>query len=252
MNIQFDKYFIVLQNITTRYYLLAGLVFLLFYIVLKNKIIHKKIQLLFPKNSDYLREIGYSTLTMLMFAFIPVFFIYNPAVKIYTTLYPNMSDYGWVYYFAAFPIMFVIHDTYFYWTHRIMHHKSLFNVMHLVHHKSTNPSPWAAYAFHPLEAIVEQGIFVVFLFTIPVHKSHMGIFFLLSIIYNIYGHLGWELYPNGFSKSFIGKWINTSVNHNQHHKYFKGNYGLYFLFWDRIMGTIRADYDQAFEEVKSR
>ena len=155
MNIQFDKYFIVLQNITTRYYLLAGLVFLLFYIVLKNKIIHKKIQLLFPKNSDYLREIGYSTLTMLMFAFIPVFFIYNPAVKIYTTLYPNMSDYGWVYYFAAFPIMFVIHDTYFYWTHRIMHHKSLFNVMHLVHHKSTNPSPWAAYAFHPLEAIVE-------------------------------------------------------------------------------------------------
>lgn len=69
-----------------------------------------------------------------------------------------MSDYGWIYYFAAFPIMFVIHDTYFYWTHRIMHHKSVFNVMHLVHHKSTNPSPWAAYAFHPLEAIVEVGI----------------------------------------------------------------------------------------------
>ena len=189
---------------------------------------------------------------MLLFAFIPVFFIFNPAVKPYTTLYQNISDYGWVYYFAAFPMMFVMHDTYFYWTHRIMHHKSLFNVMHLVHHKSTNPSPWAAYAFHPLEAIVEVGIFAVFLFTIPVHRSHTIIFFLLSIMYNIYGHLGWELYPKGFSKNWFGKWINTSVNHNQHHKYFKGNYGLYFLFWDRIMGTIRPDYGEAFEEVKSR
>jgi sterol desaturase/sphingolipid hydroxylase (fatty acid hydroxylase superfamily) len=99
---------------------------------------------------------------------------------------------------------------------------------------------------------VEVGIFVVFLFTIPVHRSHILIFFLLSIIYNIYGHLGWELYPKGFSKNWFGKWINTSVNHNQHHKYFKGNYGLYFLFWDRIMGTIRPDYDEAFEEVKNR
>lgn len=252
MDIQFDKYFTILQNITTRYYLLAGLVFLLFYVVLKNNIVHKKIQLIFPKNRDYLREIGYSTITMLMFAFIPILFIYNPAVKPYTNLYPHISDYGWVYYFIAFPIMFIMHDTYFYWTHRIMHHKSVFNIMHLVHHKSTNPSPWAAYAFHPLEGIVEVGIFVIFLFTIPVHRSHIFFFFLMSIIYNIYGHLGWELYPKGFSKNWLGKWINTSVNHNQHHKHFKGNYGLYFLFWDRIMGTIRPDYDEAFEEVKNR
>ena len=156
------------------------------------------------------------------------------------------------YYILAFPLMFIIHDTYFYWTHRLMHHKKLFNIMHLVHHKSTNPSPWAAYAFHPFESIVEVGIFVVFLFTIPVHKTHIPLFFLFSIIYNIYGHLGWELYPKGFSKTSIGKWINTSVNHNQHHKYFKGNYGLYTLFWDRMMGTIRPDYDEAFEEVKNR
>lgn len=252
MNIQYDNYFFILQKITTRYYLISGAVFLLFYVVLKNKILHKKIQSLFPKQSDYVREIFYSTISMLLFSFVPLFFVYNTTVKPHTTLYNNISDYGWVYYFAAYLIMLVIHDTYFYWTHRIMHHKTLFNLMHLVHHKSTNPSPWAAYAFHPLEAIVEQGIFVVFLFTIPVHKSHIGIFFLISILYNIYGHLGWELYPKGFSKHFIGKWINTSVNHNQHHKYFKGNYGLYFLFWDRIMGTIRADYDAAFEEVKNK
>jgi len=252
MSIDFDKYFFFLTKTASRYYLIAGAVFFLFYVVLKNKILHKKIQSLFPKNTDYLREIFYSTITILIFGLVPLFFIANPAMRSHTTLYDNISDYGWFYYFLAFPIMFIMHDTYFYWTHRIMHHKTLFNTMHLVHHKSTNPSPWAAYAFHPLESIVEVGIFVIFLFTIPVHSSHIGVFFLLSIMYNIYGHLGWELYPKGFSKSFIGKWINTSVNHNQHHKYFKGNYGLYFLFWDRIMGTIRADYDEAFDEVKSR
>ncbi len=252
MSIQLDKYIFFIERVAGRYYLIAGSVFLLFYIIFKNKIIKQKIQSLFPKNTDYLREIFYSTITIFIFALIPLFFIANPVMKPYTTLYENISDYGPIYYFLAFPIMFIMHDTYFYWTHRIMHHKSLFNIMHLVHHKSTNPSPWAAYAFHPLESIVEVGIFVVFLFTIPIHKSHIAIFFLLSILYNIYGHLGWELYPKGFSHSRIGKWINTSVNHNQHHKYFKGNYGLYFLFWDRVMGTIRADYDEAFEEVKNR
>jgi ABC-type protease/lipase transport system fused ATPase/permease subunit len=40
--------------------------------------------------------------------------------------------------------------------------------------------------------------------------------------------------------------------YNQHHKYFKGNYGLYTLFWDRVMGTIRTDYDAAFDQVKNR
>ena len=43
------------------------------------------------------------------------------------------------------------------------------------------------------------------------------------------------------------KWINTSVAHNQHHQYFTGNYGLYFLFWDRMMGTLRHDYDETFQ-----
>ena len=109
-----------------------------------------------------------------------------------------------------------------------------------------------AIAGHPLEAIVEAGIFAIFLFTIPIHPLHLFIFFLLMILYNVYGHLGFELYPKGFNRHFIGRWINTSVNHNLHHQYFKGNYGLYFTFWDRMMGTIRKDYDQKFEEVKNR
>lgn len=245
-------YFKITQLIGGRYFLFAGIAFVLAYLVLNKAIRNKKIQQRYPKSSDYLREMGYSVLTICLFAFIPLLLIRNEAVRPFTTYYTSIEEHGTLYFFLAFPIMLVLHDTYFYWAHRLMHHPALFRLFHLVHHKSVNPSPWAAYAFHPLEAIVEAGIVVIFLFTIPIHQYHLPFFFLFMIIYNVYGHLGWELYPKGFSRHWLGKWINTSVNHNQHHQYFKGNYGLYFLFWDRMMGTLRADYDEQFDEVKSR
>jgi sterol desaturase/sphingolipid hydroxylase (fatty acid hydroxylase superfamily) len=249
MNQWIERYLQVLERVGSRYFIIAGFAFLLFYVILRSRVAPKKIQRAFPLTSDYRREILYSVGTILIFGCIPMLLIFNASVRPYTTLYNTIAERGWWYYIGIFPIMFLMHDTYFYWTHRLMHHPRLFRYFHLVHHQSTNPSPWAAYSFHPLEAIVEVGIFAVFLFTLPVHATHIILFFLLSIIYNVYGHLGWELYPKGFNKTFIGRWINTSVSHNQHHKYFKGNYGLYFLFWDRWMNTLRAEYDDAFEKA---
>lgn len=245
-------YFKSIWLIGGRYFMIAGLAFLLFYVLWRNRFFYQKIQARFPKNQDYLREIFYSFLTICIFSFVSVVLFVHPQVAPHTTRYLQISDYGWGYYLLVYPLMLLMHDTYFYFAHRLMHHKALFKWFHLVHHKSTNPSPWAAYAFHPLEAVVEVGIVIIFLFTIPIHKSHLLIFFLMMIIYNVYGHLGYELYPKGFSKTALGRWINTSVNHNQHHQYFTGNYGLYFLFWDRIFGTVREDYDAKYEEVKTR
>lgn len=247
-----EKFIEIFSKVSVRYFIVAGIIFLLFYYILRPRIARFKIQLSFPASKDYLREVIYSFSSMVIFAVIVTAIVFDPAVRPFTTIYKDIADFGWAYYVLAFPIMFVMHDTYFYWIHRIMHHPSLFKWFHLVHHKSTNPSPWAAYAFHPLEAILENGIILIFYFTLPMHVSHVPIFFFFSIVYNIYGHLGWELYPKGFSRTAIGRWVNTSVAHNQHHKYFKGNYGLYTLFWDRMMGTLRSDYDDAFDLVKSR
>lgn len=247
-----SNYFFYLQKIGTRYFIVAGIAFIMFYLLIKNWVSYKKIQEKFPRAKDYAREIGYSMLTICIFAFVPLTILHVPAMRTRTLFYTNIQQYGWLYFFLAFPLMFIIHDTYFYWTHRLMHHPKMFKWIHLVHHKSTNPSPWAAYAFHPLEAIVEAGIFAVFLFTLPISPLHLAIFFFAMIVYNVYGHLGYELYPKGFSRHWLGKWINTSVNHNQHHQHFKGNYGLYFLWWDRWMHTIRKDYDEKFEAVKNR
>lgn len=245
-------YFHDVQLVGSRYLILATIAFLVWYVFLRRALRHKKIQQRFPRSIDYVREIGFSIATVFIMSFIPATVIGSPELAKHTKLYYDINQHGLVYFIVAFPMMALIHDTYFYWMHRLMHHPAIFRFVHLVHHKSTNPSPFAAYSFHPLEAIIEGSIFLVFVFTIPVHFLHLLFFFLFMIIYNVYGHLGWELYPKGFARHWLGKWINTSVNHNMHHQYFKGNYGLYFLFWDRMMGTIRKDYEERFEEVKSR
>ncbi|HKB45671.1 MAG TPA: sterol desaturase family protein [Chitinophagaceae bacterium] len=247
-----EKFTWLLLDNADKYFLIAGPVFLTFYILLRKKISFKKIQQRFPKMKDYGREIFFSTLSIIIFSFPPLIMLYSDSIRPHTTFYKNISEYGWLYVILAFPVMLLMHDAYFYWIHRLMHHPKLFRLFHLVHHKSTNPSPWAAYAFHPLEAIAESLIFVIFLFTIPVHSVHLMLFFIFSLVYNVYGHLGFELYPKGFNNNWFGKWINTSVSHNMHHQYFKGNYGLYFTIWDRLMSTMNTNYDSAFEEITSR
>jgi Delta7-sterol 5-desaturase len=244
-----ENYLRIIYNVGYRYAFFAGLGFLIFYVLFRKHWQYKKIQPRFPKNTDYLREIGYSAVSISIFALAPLLLVFNLEIRPYTQLMDTPDELGWVYFGLAFVIMFFMHDAYFYWTHRLMHHPRLFKYFHLVHHKSTNPSPWAAYAFHPLEAVVEQGIYVIFVFLIPLYKVHIFIFFLFQIIYNVYGHLGYELYPRGFNKTWIGRWVNTSVSHNLHHRFFKGNYGLYTMIWDRWMGTAHPQYDEYYDQA---
>lgn len=232
------------------YLVYASVAFILFYVILKGVMAPRKIQGKFPKFRDYRRDFGFSMLTIAIFAVVSllVFDVYYE----HTRLYDNISERGIPYYIAMYAAMLFIHDTYFYWIHRLMHRPRLYRYIHLVHHKSTNPSPWTAYAFHPLEAILEVGILPLLAFTLPIHREALGWFFLFQIVYNIYGHLGYELYPRNFHKTWIGRYVNTSVAHNLHHKKFTGNFGLYFLIWDRLLGTVRTDYDETYEKVTGR
>lgn len=234
-----------------RYVVFGGIAFLVFYVLLKHKNIFYKIQQRWPSAKDYRREIFYSIITFIFFGMVPV--VLNLSfVKPHTTLYRDIHKHSMLYFWLVFPLMLIIHDTYFYWTHRLMHHPKLFPLFHIVHHKSTNPSPWTSFSFNPTEAVVESAIIYVFAFTIPVMPVQLFAFLIFMSLYNVYGHLGFEIYPHHLNRHPIGKWFNTSVNHNMHHQYFKGNYGLYFTFWDRVMGTMNKNYEDSFESVTAR
>ena len=180
-------------KIGLRYFLLAGTMFLLFYIVLKKLLLHRKVQPKFPKISDYGRDIFFSGISIGIFAFISVFTF--TILKPYTNMYDQIDEYGMLYYIFTFIWMYFLHDAYFYWSHRLMHHPKIFKHVHLIHHKSTNPSPWTAYAFHPFEGLIEALIVTIIAFSIPTHRSAIIIYTLFQITYNVYGHLGFEILP---------------------------------------------------------
>jgi len=134
----------------------------------------------------------------------------------------------------------------------LMHHPLLYERIHKVHHLSKDPTPWAAFSFHPSEALIELAFVPALIFTIPLHFSSLLILSLWQIGFNVMGHLGYEVFPQGMVKHPLFKWLNTSTNHNMHHKYVRCNYGLYFNIWDRIMHTNHAKYEETFEEVTAR
>ncbi len=234
-----------------RYVILSGIAYLFYYMLFKKQWNFKKIQRKFPRNKDYYREVVYSLFTFVVFGLIGAF-VFLTEFKNYTKVYDEVSEYGQLYFICSIVIMVFIHDTYFYWTHRLMHHKYLFKLFHKVHHLSHNPSPWAAFAFHPLEAIIEASIIFVIVFTIPSHPIAVLTFLIVMTVYSVYGHLGYELYPKFFYKNWFGKWINTSINHNLHHQSGRDNYGIYFTFWDKVMKSVSKDYEATYDEVTSR
>ncbi|WP_240773243.1 sterol desaturase family protein [Pontibacter sp. SGAir0037] len=244
-----NTYFWLMYAIlAARYIIVAGGAFLLFYIFFPSKFSRLKIQSLFPKRKDYMREVGYSFLTFFAFATIAII-LSSSAVRPYTKIYTDLSEYSWWYFGLSIVLALLIHDTYFYWTHRLMHHPRLFKWFHLTHHRSVNPSPWAAFSFSPLEALVEGGIIFVIVLLIPMHTYAILAFLLFMTVYNVYGHLGYEIYPRWLVHSRLGKWLNTSTNHNMHHKYFKGNYGLYLRVWDELMKTTHPNYDKTLNRL---
>jgi len=156
---------------------------------------------------------------------------------------------GWGFIAAMVVLMMVIQDTWFYWTHRLMHHRRLFRWAHVTHHRSTNTGPWSTYSISPLEAVVDSGGSILILLLLPVTFWSLVIFTWINTAFAVYTHLGYELFPRGMSKHWLGRWINTSTAHNTHHARGRYNYSWYFLFWDRMMGTLSPDYDEQYPKT---
>jgi len=234
-----------------RYLFFAGLAWLLGYVLFRNRWFHRKIIARLPRSADVQRELGYSALTLVIFGFIGAGTMLAVGHG-WTQMYWHVGDYGWGWFWGSILCAILLHDTYFYWSHRLMHLRRLFPIFHRVHHLSTNPSPWAAYAFAPAEAVVEGGIFPLAVLVMPMHPLAFGIFMVWQLAFNVAGHTGYEFHPRWLMNSWLGHLLNTPTNHVMHHEKMRGNYGLYFNLWDRLMGTNHPDYEDRFREVTSR
>ena len=249
----FARWLFAFGMLAARYLIFAGTAYLVYYVIKRQDWLFMKIQQRFPERKQILTEIKYSVLTFTVFASVVV--AIRVAINygwLETRVYKNFSEHSVLYYVATTVFIIFFHDTYFYWMHRLMHHPLLYERVHKVHHLSKDPTPWAAFSFHPSEAFLEIAFVPLLIFTSPLHFSSLIILSMWQIIFNVMGHLGYEIFPRKMMQTPVFKWLNTSTNHNMHHKFVRCNYGLYFNIWDRIMHTNHSKYYDTFDEVTAR
>lgn len=227
------------------YVVMAAGTWLFFYVLFRRLLAHRRISARRPTASQMGREVVYSLISIGVFGLTGGLMLFA-ALSGWTRFYRRIDEYGWPWYFASIVVMIVLHDAYFYWTHRLMHHRRLYRLFHHIHHRSLSPTPWAAYSFSPLEAAVQAGIGPLIALTVPVHGTAFLAFMVWQISFNVLGHCGFEIFPNWFLDTRLGKVMNTPTHHALHHEKFKANYGLYFNVWDRLMGTNHRDYEKRF------
>ncbi|OYQ46484.1 sterol desaturase family protein [Flavobacterium aurantiibacter] len=226
--------------------------FIIFWIVGKKYFKKIRIQETERANVNHFKhDLGFSASTFLVFAIMDVFLLYSES-KGYTKLYFDISDYGYVWLGVSFFLVLFIDDMFFYWSHRAMHLPRFYKFFHKVHHESTDPSPLTAFAFHPSEAIIENMMHFVLPFLLPLHFGTIIAWQIFSMLNNVLGHLGYEIYPKIWVKLPILQFKTASTHHNMHHQLFNGNYALYFTWWDKWMGTEFKDYESRHEQIFER
>ncbi|HEY9832817.1 MAG TPA: sterol desaturase family protein [Stenomitos sp.] len=169
-----------------------------------------------------------------------------------TRLYTDPRQYGLWYLGVSFVGVLILQDTYFYFMHRMFHHPLLLKWLHQGHHRSGDPTPWTSFAFDLPEAVIQALFFVSVIFVIPLHFITLLAVLMTMTVWSVLNHLGFELFPSSFPRHWLGRWLIGSTHHSIHHRKYTVHYGLYFTFWDKLLGTHDPNYESEFDSVLRR
>ncbi|KAI0733597.1 hypothetical protein C8Q72DRAFT_812046 [Fomitopsis betulina] len=155
-------------------------------------------------------------------------------VRGYSKLYGDVDEYGWAY-MAFTALWFLVFTDYsIYWIHRWEHNPMWYKWLHKPHHKWIVPTPFASFAFHPLDGYFQSIPYHLFAFVFPCHRMlYLGLFVLVNF---------WSILIHDsdmITGHFLEKVINGPAHHTLHHLYFTVNYGQYFTWADRMGNSYR-------------
>jgi lathosterol oxidase len=222
--------------IALRYVAMAGAVYALIWKRPEAKVGGRRLNPDAPKPAVIRHELKLSLLSSWIYA-LPAAVVYEAYKHGGTLVYLDVAKYGWPWLIISGVIYLVIQDTYYYWLHRLMHDRRLFKFMHAGHHRSRQPSPFASFSFDAIEAALNAWLTPALVFFIPIHPAVILTLLTLMTVLAVLNHAGWEVLPDWLVRGPIGKWLISATHHSQHHTRFTCNYGLYFRFWDKVMGT---------------
>jgi sterol desaturase/sphingolipid hydroxylase (fatty acid hydroxylase superfamily) len=139
---------------------------------------------------------------------------------------------------ATHPIYFLVwlclipfwREFHFYWIHRAIHWKPLYDKVHYLHHYNVNPGPWSGLAMHPVEHLLYFSVILIHCI-VPSHPIHMLFNAQHTALTPAAGHHGFE------GPVLNGKIPTGSYFHYLHHRYFRSNFGENTIPLDKMFGT---------------
>ncbi|KAK8140183.1 C-4 methylsterol oxidase [Apiospora sp. TS-2023a] len=168
----------------------------------------------------------------LMVAFHPICELFGLSVEVPFPAWPTIA--------GQIAIFFVIEDAYHYWIHRFLHWGPMYKNVHRIHHQYSAPFGMAAEYASPIETVL-LGIGTIgspILYgalTGNVHLWTVLIWVVFRQFQAIDAHSGYD-FP--WSLRHVLPFWGGADWHDDHHRYFIGNYSSSFRYWDILMGTV--------------
>jgi methylsterol monooxygenase len=158
--------------------------------------------------------------------------------------YTFTKMFGIPYEYAAMPAWYilaaqcfgcaVIEDTWHYFVHRAMHHKSVYKYVHKVHHHFNAPFGMTAEYAHPVETVVLGTGFFLGIIAFCNHVVLLWAWVVVRLIETCDVHSGYHFW---FNPLHLIPFYGGSFFHDYHHMKTLGNYSSTFTWWDRLFGT---------------
>ncbi|RAH68381.1 sterol desaturase family protein [Aspergillus aculeatinus CBS 121060] len=170
---------------------------------------------------------------------LPLIVLFHPMMEFfglqYTLPFPDLKTLA-----LQTTIFFFVEDTYHYWLHRAFHWGPLYRAVHRVHHQYATPFGLTAEYASPWETML-LGFgtigppLVLGWCTGEVHLMTVLVWVALRQFQAIDAHSGYD-FPWSLRRVFP-LWGGSDW-HDDHHRYFRGNYSSSFKHWDVLMGTV--------------
>lgn len=185
-----------------------------------------------PTVKAMVEQMQVAFLAMPLYAMLPALTEYV-VERGWTLSYARIEDIGLLQYGLYFAMYMTSVEFFVYWQHRLLHDiKPGYRYLHHIHHiynKEHTLSPFAGLAFHPIDGILQAIPYTWTLFFVPMHfLTHELLLFATAVwTTNIHDCIHVRMDP-----------IMGAGYHTIHHTTYKHNYGHYFWYMDRLMGTL--------------
>ena len=156
---------------------------------------------------------------------------------------------AWPYLSVLTVAVFLLLVAHFYFIHRLLHVRWLYNHAHYLHHHNVNTGPFSGLSMHPVEHVFYFSM-VVLWWVVPADPFIVILTGMANAVPTAMTHSGFERYEIGRRE---GRTVSGSdYFHHLHHRYFECNYGLRPVPFDKLFGTFHDGTPDAHARMRQR